>query len=544
MNISKGSETDLVAGSDLTGHLNLLPHSVTREDRPDGSILLRSGHPLGPVANTASDWLRRWAEETPSQVFLAERSSAGWREVSYAEAWGQVQDLAAGLLEMGLGQDRPLLILSGNSVNHGLISLAAHHVGITTVPVAEQYSLIPGAHRRLQYVVDLVKPGAVYAEDAGAYGAAIALCERPAITADGANGTIALTSLRGSADVAAAHAGTGPDTVAKILMTSGSTSDPKGVRTTQRMMTTNQAQIRAALPFLADRPPVLVDWLPWNHVFGGSYNFNLVLSNGGGLYIDGGKPLPALFPKTVENLGLISGTISFNVPVGFAQLVQALKADADLRRTYFEELDMIFYAGASLPQETWAALEELAMSELGRLPLITSSWGLTETSPGATIQHQPAKGAGIIGVPYAGVTLKLIDDGSGRMDIRVKGDNVFDGYHENPAKTDEAFDDEGYFVTGDAVRFVDPDDLTKGLRFDGRISEDFKLVTATWVQAGNLRLEILGVLAPFVADVVICGEGRDEIGALLLPNRAAIEKAGFDLRDDGMSAFARILPRS
>lgn len=508
-------------------------HSVTYETRTDGTMLLRSGLTLGPVTRVESDWLRHWAETTPDRAFLAERSGPGWRTETYASAWDNVQALAAGLLGQGLGPDAPLVILSGNSVDHGLISLAAHHVGIPTVPVAEQYALIPAARPRLQHVVDLVAPAAVFADDAEAYAEAIAMVGLPAITSTGGRGTIAIDDLAcADGDVVAAHTATGPESVAKILMTSGSTSAPKGVVTTQAMMTTNQAQIRTCLPFLSERPPVLVDWLPWNHVFGGSHNFNMVLANGGTLYIDDGKPLPALFPRTLENLSLVPGTISFNVPVGFAQLVRALRTDDALRRTYFSQLDMIFYAGADLPQDTWLALEDLARQE-GRAPLINSSWGLTETSPGALLQYEPVSGESRIGVPLPGVTLKLLPLDHGRYEARVSGPTVFNAYLRAPEKTAQAFDDEGYFITGDAMVFADPDDPAKGMRFDGRLSEDFKLSSGTWVRAAALRLELLEMLAPYAADLVICGAGRDALGLLIIPNRAAIDAAGHTLADDG-----------
>ena len=508
----------------MTDHLGLLPHHVIRDDRADGSILLRSGYALGPVARSTGDWLHKWSADAPDRVFLAERSGAGWRRLSYGEALPQVQAIAAALLDRQ--PKGAILILSGNSIDHALLSLAAHYVGLITVPVAEQYSLIPEAHGRLQHVIDLVKPGVVFAADGDAYGKALDMADAPAIASNpGASRAEPFaTLLRGSGSVFGAHAAVGPDTVAKILMTSGSTSDPKGVMTTQRMMTTNQTQIADGLPFLRARPPVLVDWLPWNHVFGGSHNFNLVLANGGSLYIDDGKPLPALFLRTLENLGKVSGTISFNVPLGFGQLVEALRVDAKLRETYFRDLDMIFYAGSSLPQDIWKALEDLAPE---RMPLITSSWGLTETAPAATQQHVPAKGAGIVGVPLPGVTIKLKDDGEGRFEVRVKGDNVTPGYWANPEKTRAAFDSEGFFITGDAMRFVDPDDLNKGLMFNGRTSEDFKLSSGTWVQAANLRLEMLAALAPLAADLIVVGADRDEIGVLIVPNRAG------DFVDDG-----------
>ncbi|AXI43757.1 feruloyl-CoA synthase [Sulfitobacter sp. SK011] len=518
----------------MTAHLNLKPHNVLREDRADGTILLRSAYAMGPVARCSGDWLHYWATTAPDRVFLAERSGKGWREVRYAEALAQVQAIAGHLISRDLGPDRPIMILSGNGIDHGLLTLAAQYVGISTVPVAEQYSLIPAAHPRLEYAARLVRPGMVFAEDAAQYAGALALNVFDGVevlsSAPGDNGATDFAQfLRPiSADIASAFQAITSDTLAKILLTSGSTSDPKGVLTTMGMMTANQAQIAACLPFVQTRPPCIVDWLPWNHVFGGSHNFNLMLANGGSLYIDAGKPAPGLFDLTLENLGQKSATISFNVPVGFAQLVTALERDKALRDTYFADLDMIFYAGASLPQDTWAALERLALDTCGQLPLITTSWGLTETAPAALINHADAKGAGIVGVPMPGVTLKLVPDAQGRCEVRVKGANVTPGYLHDAARTQKAFDDEGFFRTGDAMRFVDADDVNKGLHFDGRLDEDFKLATGTWVQAANLRLALLAVLAPFAQDVVITGQGRAALGALIVPNRAAIAAQGWD----------------
>lgn len=505
----------------MTEPLGLRPHLVRREDRKDGSILLHSGYALGPVDRSTGVWLDRWANATPEALFLAERSGVGWHSLSYGEVREQVRALAAGLLAHQM--DGPILILSGNSVDHALLSLAAQYVGLVTVPVAEQYSLIPAAHARLKHVVDLVRPGLVFAADGDAYGDALRLVGCPAVCSSvGSSGAMPLSDLmREGGDVESAHKGVGPQTVAKLLMTSGSTSEPKAVETTHGMMTANQAQVRDALPFVETRPPVLVDWLPWNHVFGGSHNFNLVLANGGTLYIDDGKPLPALFPRTVENLGLVAGTISFNVPAGFVQLAEALEADARLREIYFRDLDMIFYAGASLPQEIWANLERMALETAGRMPLITSSWGLTETAPATFLQHQPARGAGIVGVPLPGVTAKLLDDGTGRMEVRVKGPNVFARYHQNPEKTTEAFDKEGFFRTGDAMRFVDAEVMERGMQFDGRLTEDFKLSSGTWVHAAQIRLEMLTCLGPFAQDVVVCGHDRDALGILIVPGPKA-----------------------
>lgn len=523
----------------MTNSSNLIPHKVIRTDRPDGSILLESGYDLGPVARCTGDWLHEWAASAPDRVFLAERSGSGWRTVSYSQALEMVRSIAGHLLSRDLGPEKPILIVSGNSIDHGLLSLAAQYVGVPTVPVAEQYSLIPAALPRLDYVAKLVKPGMVYASDATQYAGAFGLeslssAEKLSSLPD-ATGATDFTSLLtpSDADVDAAFAKITPDTLAKILMTSGSTSDPKGVLTSQKMMTTNQAQLAQALPFVTARPPQLVDWLPWNHVFGGSHNFNLMLANGGSLYIDEGKPAPGMFDKTLANLREISGTISFNVPVGFAQLVSALNDDKQLRDRYFAELDMIFYAGASLPQATWAELERLAMETRGKLPLINSSWGLTETAPAALLQHEPAKGAGIVGVPLPGVKVKLIPDADGRCDVRVAGPTITKGYHDNPAKTAEAFDEEGFFVTGDAMRLIDPTDPARGLMFDGRMSEDFKLMTGTWVRAAQLRLDLLAALAPYVSDLVLTGQGREEVGMLLIPNRATIAAQGWDVSDDG-----------
>ena len=522
----------------MTNSATLIPHKVTKTDRPDGTIILESGYDLGPVARCTGDWLHDWAAAAPDRVFLAERSGAGWRTVTYSQALDMVRSIAGHLLSRDLGPDKPILIISGNSIDHGLLSLAAQYIGVPTVPVAEQYSLIPAALPRLDYVAKLVKPGMVYASDATEYSLAFGL--------DSLSETEKLSSLPGdsgatdfnsflkpsTADVDTAFAQITPDTLAKILLTSGSTSDPKGVLTTQKMMTTNQAQLAQALPFVTARPPQLVDWLPWNHVFGGSHNFNLMLANGGSLYIDEGKPAAGMFDKTLANLREISGTISFNVPVGFAQLVTALKTDKQLRERYFAQLDMIFYAGASLPQATWAELERLAMETRGKLPLINSSWGLTETAPAALLQHEPAKGAGIVGVPLPGVKVKLIPDADGRCDVRVAGPTITKGYHHNPEKSADAFDEEGFFVTGDAMRFVDPNDPTRGLMFDGRMSEDFKLMTGTWVRAAQLRLDLLAALAPYVTDLVLTGQGREEVGMLLVPNHATIKAQGWTVSDD------------
>lgn len=523
-------------------------HEVTREDRPDGTVLLRSGWPLGPVAARTTDWLRDWADRTPDAVLIAERSGAGWRAVSYAEALGLARAIACSLLDRGMGAGTPILIVSGNGVDHALLTLGAQYAGVPTVPVAEQYALIPGAQAQLDHVAALVRPRMVFADDGGRYGAALGRAcfgglEKVVSVQVPEGATPFAELLRGTGDPEAANAGVGPDTVAKILLTSGSTSAPKGVLTTHRMMCTNQAQLQIALPFLTARPPRIVDWLPWNHVFGGSHNFNMMLANGGALYVDDGKPVPHLAARTIENQRLVTGTIAFNVPVGFAQIRDAMQQDAGLRRAYFEGLDMLFYAGASLPQDVWADLEAMAREVRGEMPLFTSSWGLTETAPACLIQHEPTTRSGIIGVPVAGVTVKLVPDDTNRYEVRVTGPTVTPGYFDAPDRTAEAFDDEGFFMTGDAVAFVEPGEDRLGMRFDGRIAEDFKLLSGTWVRAANLRLDLMIALRGLAADLVVTGADRAEVGLLIVPSPALREGATEDagaLRVDGAEIAARL----
>ncbi|MWD26855.1 AMP-binding protein [Aquicoccus sp. SCR17] len=515
---------------------NYRSHNVTREDLPDGTLILRSGYERGPVVGKSSDWLHRWATERPDTVFLAERQGDGWREVTYAEALRITRAIGAALLARGLGQETPILIVSGNSVDHGLLTMGAHYVGVPTVPVAEQYALVPGAHRHLKHVIEVTRPRVVFAEDADRVQEALDLDEigemETIISRGDRPGATRLADLAATdpgPEVETANEAVGPDSVAKYLMTSGSTSAPKAVITTQRMMCVNQTQLVDALPFIAERPPVLVDWLPWNHVFGGSHNFNLVLANGGSLYIDDGKPAPGLFERTLENLSMQTGNISFNVPVGYAKLLETMRGDRALRRSFFEGLDMLFYAGAALPQDVWQGLEDMAREELGHVPLMNSSWGLTETAPAALIQHEPTTMSGIVGVPMTGVEVKLIPEGEGeenRYEVRVRGDSIMPGYLNDEEKTREAFDEEGYFRTGDVMGFVDPERMELGLRFIGRLTEEFKLTSGTWVRAATLRLELLSDLAGLVQDLVVTGANRADIGLLLFPHPAALAERG------------------
>ena len=522
---------------------NFKPHDVFREERSDGTVLLRSNIEMGAGVDTSADWLHRWSAEAPSRTFLAERSGQGWRAETYQSTLQKIRAIAASLLARGMGPNTPILIMSGNGVDHGLLTLAAHYIGVPTAPIAEQYALIPAARERLEHAISLVKPHMAYVVDADKFAHAITIdalagVEIVASHVGSDSGVTSMDSLlRGDSavDVDGARNKVTPDSVVKILMTSGSTSAPKGVMTTHRMMCVNQTQIADSLPFLLERPPSVVDWLPWNHVFGGSHNFNMMLANGGSFYIDDGKPLKGLFDRTVENLKMVTGSLVFNVPVGFGMLLQALQADQDLRQRFFQDLDMIFYAGASLPQDIWQGFEQMAMDVKGEVPLMTSSWGLTETAPATMIQQEPTDRSGVIGVPMSGVTIKLVPEEEGRYEVRAKGPNIMPGYYNDPQKTKEAFDDEGYFVTGDAMVFVDPENVNAGMRFDGRISEDFKLLTGTWVRATALRMSLLGHFAPLAADLVITGQDKSDIGVLIFANKEAVEAAGYALSDaDGL----------
>jgi len=512
------------------------PHDAVLEKRADGTLLLSNRQALEPYAKRTIDWLEHWASKTPNAVFLAERSGEAWREVRYLEARDSARAIAAGLVDAGLDGTKPILILSGNSVNHGLLALAAQYVGVPIVPLAEQYALVPSANTQIDYVAKLVKPGLVYAEDGEVLLSVLnrdVFADVMKIVSRGGNAqTRKLSELMSvGGDISEREEAVTADTVAKILMTSGSTSAPKGVPTTHRMMCSNQTQIAHALPFLTQRPPVLMDWLPWNHVFGGSHNFNMMLANGGSLYIDGGKPIPALIGKTLDNLKLKTGTISFNVPAGFAMIRDELKRDAGLKRRYFRELDMLFYAGAVLPQDVWTDLQTMAKEVCGEVPLFTSSWGLTETAPAVLLQHELIDQSGIVGVPLPGCELKLIPDDDMRCEVRVRGPNLFSAYLNNPEQSKAAFDEEGFYKTGDAMVLVDAEDINRGLRFDGRLSEEFKLLTGTWVRAASLRLSVLAALGDTTADVVITGADRADIGVMIIPTeptRAASDAKEFN----------------
>ena len=500
-----------------------LKHKLLIDHRPDGEMVLSSGLELDPVARNTGEWLQRWADETPDAVFLAERAGPGWERLSYGEAFAKVKSVAAGLLDHGIKPGDKIIILSGPSITHGILKLAAQYIGVATVPVAEQYSLIPDALPRLVHIADKIRPAMVFADDADKFSRGLGLPQFDNAVKVGCTGTVDgmvdwTSLLAGTADISAARDAVTPDTLAKILFTSGSTSTPKGVPQTHHMMCVNQNQYSGCLPFLKARPPVILSWLPWNHVFAGNSNFNMALAFGGALYLDTGKPVRGLFDTTLENLRMVKPTMSANVPVGYAMLVEAMREDAELRHNFFADLDFIFYAGASLPRDVWEGIEDLAMKEIGRVPMLTSSWGMTETAPMALIHYEGGAESGMIGIPGPKLEARLLPVDDNRYELRVRGPNVMDGYFEEPEKNADTFDEEGFMKTGDAVRFADLDAPEKGLRFDGRIGEDFKLLSAVWVQSARLRLNAMPAFADLVQDIVITGENRADLGILVFPN--------------------------
>ena len=517
------------------------PPAVEMEHRADGTTLLRSRHELGPFARCLGEFLEHWADTTPDRPFLLERAQGAWRGVTYAEARERVRRIATWLLRQRLSSERPVAILSDNSVEHALLSLAAMHVGIPVAPVSPAYSLMSKDFGKLKTVLASIQPGVIYVADAARFAPALAavagLHDAQLVVGTGSEvpaGALSFQALLVDPDQAAverAFAAVGPDTIAKLLFTSGSTGEPKGVINTQRMMCANQQAMAQVWPFIEQTPPVIVDWLPWNHTFGGNHNFNMILRNGGTLYLDGGRPMPGLFEQTVANLREVGPTVYFNVPRGYDMLVAALRADEALRRSFFSRLQMIFYAAAALPQHLWEALEELSVQTLGRKVPMVSSWGLTETAPAVTSCHFQADRSGVIGVPLPGCEVKLVKNGD-KLEIRVRGPNVTPGYWKEPELTAKSFDEEGFYVTGDAIRFVDPERPDRGLLFDGRVAEDFKLSTATWVNVGSVRVKGIGALAPVAQDIVVTGHDRDYIGFLIFPNVAGCRSLCPDLPAD------------
>ena len=503
------------------------------ERKLDGTLLMRGGEPLAAYHAKLSEPLQRWASEAPERVFLAERGAGdAWRKLGYAEVLERAKRIGAALLRRGLSAERPIAVLSGNGIEHALLALAALYAGIPYATISPAYSLMSSDFGKLKAMMRLLTPGLVFAGDGAAFGRAIAACvpadaelvvtrnppaERKAtLFAD-------LIGAEDASGIAAANARVTPDTIAKFLFTSGSTGQPKAVINTHRMLCANQAMIAAGFCFVRDEPPVIVDWLPWSHTFGSNHNFNLVLTNGGSLYIDDGNPTPPGVPKTARNLREIAPTIYFNVPKGYEALVPHFRADETLRKNFFSRLKVLFYAGAGLNQSTWDDLTQLAVETTGERIIFLSSLGSTETSPLALACSWDFDKAGNIGLPCPGVELKLVPN-EGKLEARLRGPHITPGYWRQPDLTRGAFDDEGFYKIGDALKFADPDDPLKGLLFDGRIAEDFKLSTGTWVSVGPLRARFIDHFAPYVRDVVFAAPDRDFIGALVFPDVEACRK--------------------
>ena len=503
--------------------LRFAPARVELRKRADGSMLLRSAEKVGPPARCVGDWLRKWSDAEPARTFVAERKGDGWRTVSYREAYGAARRVGQALLDRKLGPEKPVAILSDNGLDHALLMLGALHVGVPVVPISPAYSLLSKDFGKLKFIFDLVKPGAVYASEPQKFSAALAAVASTPISLEEMLETNPGSTLEREA------AKVKPETIAKILFTSGSTGTPKGVINTHGMLTTNQEQLAQAWPFVADRAPVVVDWLPWNHTFGGNHNFNLVLRNGGTLYVDGGKPVPGLVETTVRNLREVAPTMYFNVPRGFDLLLPFLEQDAALRRNFFRDLDVLFYAAAALPQNLWDRIQALARQEDKPGLAMLSAWGSTETSPLATSVHFHMERPGVIGLPVPGCELKLVP-AAGKLEVRVRGPNVMPGYFRQPELTRAAFDDEGFYRIGDAVKFADAADPAKGIVFDGRVAEDFKLSTGTWVHVGAVRVRLIAAGDPLIQDAVITGHDRDEIGALVFLSAAAKGLSAEDLK--------------
>jgi feruloyl-CoA synthase len=526
-----------------TAKFRPLQFGVTRVDVRDsassGTHYLKAEQALKDFPERMTDRLRHWAHEAPERTLFARRikqadgSSGDWRHVSYQEAWTIARNIAQGLIDRGLNAERPVAILSENSLEHALMALGCMLAGVPFVPTSPPYSLVSVDYDKLKHVLKTVTPGLVFAQDAR-YAKAIAATVGQDIEVvlnegqvDGRSTTTfaQLCATSATAAVDQAMAATGPDTIVKFLFTSGSTKLPKAVINTNRMCCANQQQMSQSMPVLLEQPLVLVDWLPWNHTFGGNHNFGMVVFHGGTLYIDDGKPTPALIGETLRNLREVAPTVYFNVPTGYEAIANAMKTDDALRKNFLSRVKMFFYAGAALAQPIWDSLYESEEREIGERIVMTSGLGMTESGPFGLFVTNPHVRAGDLGLPTPGLELKLVDM-EGKTEVRYRGPNITPGYWRAPNETAEAFDEEGFFKTGDAVKWIDETDVHLGLKFDGRIAEDFKLATGTFVSVGPLRGKIIAAGAPYIQDVVLTGLNLKEVGAMVFPTPRVRELAG------------------
>src|SRR5262245_49305247 len=518
--------------------VRLGPSDVVVDRGEDGSIHLRSPHALGPYPAKLTERLEHWAARAPDRVLFAQRNErGGWRGITYAETLEKARRIGEALLRRPVSPERPVAILSGNDIEHALLALGALYVGVPYVPISPAYSLISQDFGKLRHVFDLLTPGLVFAADGRAFGRAIEGVVPPdmevIVTRDppSQRRITAFSDLLAAvptAAVDAAHARVGPDTVAKVLFTSGSTGMPKGVLNTQRMWCSNLEMITNQLAYFRDEPPVILDWSPWHHTASGNHNVGFIIYNGGTYYIDEGKPAPGAIETTVKNLREIACTWYFTVPKGYEALLPYFRTDAELRRTFFSRLKVLWFAGAALSQPVFDEMQALAEESTGERIMFLTGLGATETAPMAIARMWQSRDSTNMGVPVPGVELKLVPN-EGKLEARVKGPNIMPGYWRQPELTAKVFDEEGYYCLGDAVKFEDPDDPKKGLLFDGRIAEDFKLATGTWVSVGPLRAQFLAHFAPFAKDVVIAGADRDDIRVLVFPDLDACRQLAPDL---------------
>jgi feruloyl-CoA synthase len=510
----------------------LAPRRTERVELPGGAFLLQHPEPLQPYARCVGEWIEHWAATTPEAPALAEPDGAGgWTTLTWRGLRQRIGAVGQALLDLRL-PDGPVVVLSDNALDHAVLMLAALHVGRPSCTVSSGYSRLAGPDfSRLHAILDALQPALVYASDAQVYAPAVAQAHLPVpvVFSKGAEtvpGALAFSQLLATPEtpaVAEALARITPDTHAKYLLTSGSTGTPKVVINTQRMLCANQQMLAQTLRFLAHEKPVLLDWLPWSHTFGSNHNLNMALRHGGTLYIDDGRPLPAVVGRTLANLKTVQPTVYFNVPRGYEMMLPALEADHALARRLLGRLRMLFYAGAGMPPATWQRLEALAeqVREPDMGPLwMTTSWGSTETAPAVTFANWRLDRPGVIGLPMPGAQVKFVPAGGGKLELRIRGDNITPGYRHNPEATAAAFDEDGFYRIGDAGQLRDPADPLQGIVFDGRVAEDFKLTSGTWVSVGTLRVKLVSALSPWVADAVITGHDRSELGALLFLSEA------------------------
>jgi feruloyl-CoA synthase len=506
--------------------VRLGPREVAAQRRGDGSIVLRNMASLDPWPARLTDKLDYWAAQAPDRVFLAQRAEGGirpgdWEKFTFAEVREGARRVAQALLERGLSAERPVVVLSGNDVQHALIELGAMYAGIPYAPVSPAYSLMSADFAKLKSILGLLTPGLVYASMEGAFGAAIEAAVPAGTEVVFRSTFFSLEGSKATGAVDEAHRRVGPDTIVKFLFTSGSTGMPKAVINTQRMWCSNQEMLRTMLAYFRDEPPVIVDWAPWHHTAAGNHDFGLVLYNGGTYYIDNGKPMPGAIEETVRNLREVSPTWYFNVPKGFEALLPYLRKDASLRKSFFKDLKVLWFAGAGLAQPVFDEYRELSSSTCGEEVLFLTGLGSTETAPLAMARVWHAENAGNMGVPPPGLEVKLVPladhPDEERYEMRLKGPSITPGYWRQPELTAQAFDEEGYYCLGDSFAFQNSSVPQEGLIFKGRIAEDFKLATGTWVNVGPLRARFLEHCAPHVRDVVLAGEGRNELGALVFP---------------------------